>query len=118
MTRLILKRDGAVESLYAIRSYRPGEVVLTFDQVTWLPVRDPETIETPFGQHLHHPVLAKAAHSCEPSCRIAFPDRRMVAVRPIAPGEAITLDFRATERCLSRPFDCRCGSRRCRGRIE
>lgn len=118
MTALILKKDTTGEALYAAQSYRPGEVVLKFEHVAWRPARDRYTVEHPFGGHLFHPILAKTAHSCEPNCRISFPDRTLVAVRSIAPGDAITFDYKSTESRMSHPFVCLCGSGQCRGRIE
>jgi len=114
---LILRKDAAGERLYAARGFRAGERVLELDEVVWRPQRDRETVEHPFGGHLYHPILAKAAHSCEPNCRVDFAARALLACAPIAAGDAITMDYLSTDRRLSHPFDCRCGSRRCRGRI-
>lgn len=114
---LMLKKDRTGEALYATRRYRTGEVVFEFEHVALRPERDRHTVEHPFGGHLFHPILAKTAHSCEPNCRIAVLDRMMIAIRDIAPGEPITFDYLSTERRISHPFDCLCGSRRCRGRI-
>ena len=105
------------ERLYAVRRYGAGEVVLEFEQVAWQPTRDRYTVEHPFGEHFHHPLLAKVSHSCEPNCRVSFRDRTLVAIRPIAPGDPITFDYQSTETRISRPFDCDCGSPACRGRI-
>jgi hypothetical protein len=110
---LVLRMEG----LYAARCFRPGERVLELDEVTWRPERDRETVEHPFGGHLHHPVLAKAAHSCAPNCRVSFPDRALIAATTIASGEAVTIDYQSTDRRISRPFDCHCGAHGCRGRI-
>jgi hypothetical protein len=118
MSPLILKKDRTGEGLYAGRNYHPGEMVLEFRQVDWRPERDRYTVEHPFGGHLFDPVLAKTTHSCEPNCRVSFPDRALITVRFIPSGEPITFDYRTTERRLSHPFDCLCGSSRCRGRIE
>jgi hypothetical protein len=115
---LMVKRDHTGQGLYAARRYQPGEVVLSFEHVVWRPARDRYTVEHPFGGHLFHPILAKTAHSCEPNCRISFSDRAMIAISPIASGDAITFDYQSTERRISHPFDCLCGSRRCRRRIE
>jgi hypothetical protein len=118
MSALLLKKDRTGEALYAGRSYRAGEAIVEFDQVSWRPMRDRFTVEHPFGGHLFHPVLAKTGHSCEPNAQVSFQDRALVAARPIASGEPVTFDYHTTERRLSHPFDCLCGSRQCRGRIE
>jgi uncharacterized protein len=115
---LMLRKDQAGDRLYAARAYRPGERILKLAEIAWWPERDSETVEHPFGGHLFHPVLAKAGHSCEPNCRIDFEGRALLAATSIAPGDPVTIDYKRTDRRLSQPFDCHCGSSRCRGRIE
>jgi uncharacterized protein len=114
---LLVKKDATGEGIYASRCYRPGDVVFRFEEVEWRAQRDLNTVQHPGGGHFFHRVLAKTAHSCEPNCCVSFPNRSMVAIRPIAAGEAITYDYQSTERWFSHPFWCLCGSRRCRGRI-
>ena len=55
-------------------------------------------------------------HSCEPNA--AYRARAFVALRSIQAGEAVTYDYDTTELDMAVPFDCRCGSSRCRGRIS
>jgi hypothetical protein len=114
---LVLRRAPADRGLYAARRFRPGDRVLELDEVTWRSDRDRDTVEHPFGGHMFHPVLAKAAHSCAPNCQVSFPDRALVATSAIASGDAVTIDYQSTDRRISRPFDCHCGSRGCRGQI-
>jgi hypothetical protein len=118
MSALFLKRDRTGEGLYAARSYHPGEFIFQFEAVSWRPIRDRHTVEHPFGGHFFHPILAKTSHGCEPNCRISFSDRAMVALKAVAAGEAISFDYQSTERRISHPFDCLCGSTKCRQRIE
>ena len=109
--------DPAPELLFAARAYRPGDVVLCFEEAEWRARRDRETVEHPSGGHLFDPMLARASHSCEPNCCVSFPTHTLVAIRPIEPGEAISYDYETTESWFAHPFWCRCASRRCRGRI-
>lgn len=109
-------REGGV-AVFACRPYRAGDVVFRFEDAERRAQRDAQTVEAADGGHLYHPVLAMTAHGCEPNCRIDLLSRVMRAVRPIEPGEAITYDYETTERWFSHPFWCRCGARRCRGRI-
>ncbi len=113
----LARNEPARETIYAARLYQPGDVVFRFDEAEWRSQRDSETVQHPDGRHLFHPMLARTGHSCEPNCCVAFPASAMVAVRRIETGEAITCDYEATETWFSHPFWCRCGSRRCRGRI-
>ena len=117
MAALMLQRDLTGEALYAARAYRPGDIVVDFAEVEWPPVRDRHTEQHPSGSHLFHPDLAKAAHSCDPNCRPALAGRVLLACRQIAAGEAITFDYQTTESRFAYPFQCLCGSSRCRGRI-
>ena len=114
---LLLRKDLTGEALYATRAYWPEDEVLRFDRLVWRPVRDRYTVQHPSGGHIFHPTLAKVSHACEPNCRVSFRERALVAVTPILPGEAITFDYQSTESRLSHPFQCLCGSPRCRGWI-
>lgn len=55
-------------------------------------------------------------HSCEPNAAVRHRD--VFALRPIGPREEITFDYHTTEYELAEPFDCRCGSDRCVGRVR
>jgi D-alanine-D-alanine ligase len=54
-------------------------------------------------------------HSCDPNTR--FEGLDVVAARDIAEGEELTLDYAVCYDSRTIPFDCTCGSPRCRGRI-
>jgi D-alanine-D-alanine ligase-like ATP-grasp enzyme len=54
-------------------------------------------------------------HSCDPNAWMSGLD--MVARRPIAAGEAVTIDYATFCGDGMKPFDCRCGTALCRGRI-
>jgi tyrocidine synthetase-3 len=111
------QNEPASETVYAARAYQPGDVVFRFDEVEWRTQRDRDTVQHLGGGHFFHPLLARTGHSCEPNCCVVFPASAVVAIRTIQPGDAITYDYETTETWFSHPFWCRCGSRRCRGRI-
>lgn len=54
-------------------------------------------------------------HSCEPNT--AFDGLNVVASRPIANGEELTLDYATFMNEASDPFSCHCGAATCRGKI-
>jgi hypothetical protein len=54
-------------------------------------------------------------HSC--SANAEFRGRYLVAKRSIARDEEVLIDYLATEADVSIPFECNCGSKRCRGHI-
>lgn len=54
-------------------------------------------------------------HSCDPNTRYSGLD--VVAIRDIAAGEELTLDYGTLCDENMAPFDCQCGAPNCRGRI-
>ncbi len=54
-------------------------------------------------------------HSCSPNT--AYDGLNVVAIRAIAAGEELTLDYAQLTNAESEPFDCHCGAANCRGRI-
>jgi D-alanine-D-alanine ligase-like ATP-grasp enzyme len=55
-------------------------------------------------------------HSCEPNCR--FEGLDVVAIKPVAVGDELTLDYAMFLDASAEPFDCQCGAASCRGRIQ
>lgn len=54
------------------------------------------------------------SHGCDPSCRLDMADFALVALRDIAPGDILTIDYAETEDRLHRQFACCCGGTSCR----
>jgi len=54
-------------------------------------------------------------HSCEPNT--VFDGLNVIALKPIARGDELTIDYAVSMNERSAPFDCRCGTPHCRGRI-
>jgi SET domain-containing protein len=52
-------------------------------------------------------------HSCDASARMDLDTMNLVAKRPIAPGQEVTINYCATEEVLANPFTCDCGSPGC-----
>ncbi|MBX9796793.1 SET domain-containing protein-lysine N-methyltransferase [Sphingomonas sp.] len=55
-------------------------------------------------------------HSCAPSVTIAYP--YVVALRDLAPWDAVTFNYNTTEWDMAEPFACRCGAESCLGEIK
>lgn len=62
------------------------------------------------------------SHACAPNCRLDMKGFELVALKPIAAGELLTIDYAATEDRLFKQFACHCGAPQCRrwitGRAE
>lgn len=54
-------------------------------------------------------------HSCDPNTR--FDGLDVVATRPIAVGEELTVDYAEFLDASAEAFECRCGASTCRGRV-
>jgi len=54
-------------------------------------------------------------HSCDPNS--AYDGLDVLALRPIVKGEELTLDYATFLDEHMEPFDCKCGSPKCRGRV-
>ncbi|MEH6662750.1 MAG: SET domain-containing protein-lysine N-methyltransferase [Parasphingorhabdus sp.] len=57
------------------------------------------------------------SHGCNPNCRLDMQRRELVAMRDIAAGELLTIDYAATEDRLFTNFSCNCDAENCRGWI-
>lgn len=57
------------------------------------------------------------SHGCDPNCRLDMTAFALVALKNIAPGDILTIDYATTEDRLHRQFACRCGAAQCRGWI-
>lgn len=55
-------------------------------------------------------------HSCDPNCGM-HGNSVVVALRDIAPGEALTYDFAMSDGSDYDEFECTCGSAQCRGKV-
>ncbi len=54
-------------------------------------------------------------HSCSPNAR--FQERWVVTLKDIPKGEEVTVDYVKTEKGVSNHFVCKCGSKKCSGKL-
>lgn len=108
-------RDGVGEGVTSLASFEPGEVVFGISgfftsYVTLFSLQIAE------GLHLHDPYFyGKLLHSCDPNTYVDLSKREFIALKPIRPGDFVTLDYARTEDYLFRTFPCSCGAVNCRG---
>lgn len=109
--------NGFQRSLKATRRIRQGETIVSLPQSS-LSMPDQYSLEIYPGVHVDCEMSMAGAinHCCTPNAYVK--DTRILAWKCIMPGDEITLDYKATEHKLAVPFDCKCGSEFCRGRIE
>jgi hypothetical protein len=108
--------------LRASRGIAAGETILR----AWgpqVPARGPDTIQVDVGTHVRpEGPLVLCNHSCEPNCglliRTGFREIEMRALRAIAAGEELSIDYETFEYVIEHQgATCRCGAPACRGRL-
>ncbi len=105
------------EGLVALRDFAPGAVVFAFTGTLVTEITQ-YTLQLDANTHIHDPyVMGKVLHHCAPNCHVDMERRTFVAVRPIAAGDYVTMDYCQTEDVLFKAFRCNCGAPDCRGFI-
>ena len=94
---LASRADARGASLFALRPFEAGELVMRLEHVTWRPTADDTTIDHPSGRRLYDPVLAMVADRVDANCRLSLELMALIARRDIAVGETISNDFRRTQ---------------------
>jgi hypothetical protein len=76
------------------------------------------TVQAGFDKHILDELLAAMNHSCSPTTFVNLAKKQIIAERDIAPGEEITFFYPSTEWSMVRPFQCKCGSPDCIGKVS
>lgn len=110
--------------LFARRAFAPGDLILRLDGPRY--ERTDPIHATDEGANLLQtgrrtyillrPPAVFANHSCDPNAGVVG-NRRLAAIRAIAPGEEITFDYSTTMDEDFWTLECRCGAPNCRGRV-
>lgn len=111
-----LKGEG-YRTLRALRDFHQGEYLFDLPQVL-MSSPDMYSLEVIPGVHVDCSSSPAGAmnHSCDPNAAVR--KGAIIAWSCIKAGDEIKLDYQRTEQKLAAPFDCNCGSKNCRGRIE
>jgi hypothetical protein len=110
--------DACGEGLVALRDFAVNEIVFVFNGTIVSEITQ-YTLQLGFNQHIHDPhVMGKVLHHCMPNCRVELERLAFIAIRPIAAGDFVTMDYCQTEDTLFKSFTCHCGAPDCRGVIQ
>lgn len=114
----IVRRD---EEHFILRSSLPrraGEVLCDVD--FRLSRKNRYSLE--IDEDVHGEILPTAlrlmSHSCAPNLTFDLPNRRLLVIRDIAPGEQFSFFYPSTEWDMSEPFACWCGAPECVGNVR
>jgi hypothetical protein len=116
-------RDGRLgRGVYAAQDALPGDVLMRAAG-TRVPSRNMHSIQIDADVHVEvGSPMRYINHSCEPNCglwvRRGSDVLEVHALRPLAAGEELTLDYATFEYEIEfMPGPCQCGAPTCRGRI-
>ncbi|HEY3818207.1 MAG TPA: SET domain-containing protein-lysine N-methyltransferase [Polyangiaceae bacterium] len=129
---LFRNSDIAGRGVFARRRFEPGEVVVAYaPRQRRVPAKSPEAAAASHtkltllsGDQVIIPDTAVPGgwlcnHSCDPNATLyASGDGRIQCLRPIAPGDEVTIFYGWVSENEPERDPCRCGSPRCRGFIN
>ena len=122
--RVAVYQVGFGQGLFAIGDFSENDIILDLNEGAEETKNEPApyAIELNSGcgtqVYVLHPWGRWINHSCNPNARIDKKNGWVVAMRYIADGYEICVDYSASETRICFPFDCRCGEFNCRKRIE
>ncbi len=110
------------EGVFATRAFKAGEIVMRGIIKEILPENDSHA--TQIGKNTfvrYEGLIPKVNHSCDPNCGIHVNETKghdFVAIHDISVDDEITFDYAMRNYTVDFfPYDCGCGSEKCRGRI-
>lgn len=102
----------------ARRGFAEGGVIHRFAGVVGEHVCQ-HSLQVDAGRHINGTrYIGYLSHGCDPNARLDMAGFTLAALRDIAPGDIVTVDYAATEDQLHRQFACACGTPACRGWIS
>ncbi len=115
--RVSVHYESGYKSLRALKRFHQGEYIIDLP-VDAMAEPDMYSLEVIPGVHIDcsRSQVGSINHSCDPNAAVR--KGAIVAWSCINEGDQITIDYKKTETKLAVPFDCTCGSKNCRGRIE
>jgi Fe-S-cluster containining protein len=116
-TALDVRESDKGLAVHAARQFQPGDVLIKLGgRISANPTQT--TIQIGENEHIVSWMGGHINHSCEPSGYLNFEDLTLRALSRLGEGDEITRHYMTTEWDMPEPFDCKCGSKRCMGRIR
>lgn len=115
---IISTGDDRGEALKTLKNVKQGSVVFAF-RGNPVGKQSLYTLQIAPGYYIEDPlVMGKVLHSCEPNMVCDMSNQTFTALRDIAQGEFLTMDYESTEDVLTQSFRCDCSAIGCRGEIR
>ena len=114
------KVSNGQNALFALRSFKPGDVIADFSagtisaEPTYLTIqvgtRKHVTFDPEFLQYINH--------SCDPNVFIDTTTMQAIALKELRVDQELTFFYPSTEWKMTQRFNCYCGSPHCLGEIK
>lgn len=113
----VITAKGSGTNIAALRDFpRISRICRISGQL--LHARSTQTLQLAPGIHMYDPYFCGLLrHSCDPNVFVDMSELWVWALKDIAKGDYLTMDYATTENRLRRQFACRCGAVDCRGWI-
>lgn len=107
-------------ALFALRSYRPGDVIADFSAGTISAEPTYLTVQVSNRKHitLQPEFLQYINHSCDPNVFFDTTTLQLVALKNIKEQDELGFFYPSTEWKMTQSFGCYCGSPRCIGNVR
>lgn len=114
------KTSNGQNALFALRAYRPGELISDFSAGSISAEPTYLTVQVGVGKHitLQPEFLQYINHSCEPNVFFDTSSMQLVALKEIQNGEEMSFFYPSTEWIMTQSFQCYCGHPSCLGEIK
>lgn len=114
------KNANGQNALFALRSYKPGDVIAEFHAGTISAKPTYLTVQVGTDKHVTFDpeFLQYINHSCDPNVFVNTTTMQVVALKEIKKEEEMTFFYPSTEWKMTQSFDCYCGSPKCVGKIR
>jgi hypothetical protein len=105
---------------FAIRSFKPGDVIATFGAGTISAEPTYLTVQVGMRKHitLDPEFLQYINHGCDPNVFFNTTTKEVVALKHISIDDELTFFYPSADWKMAQPFDCYCGSPKCLGKIR
>lgn len=114
------KLSNGQNHFFAIRSFKPGDVIATFAAGTISAEPTYLTVQVGIRKHitLDPEFLQYINHSCDPNVFFNTTTMEVVALKHISAEDELTFFYPSAEWKMAQSFDCYCGSPKCLGKIR
>lgn len=111
--------NNGEHGIFAAKTFNAGDHVCSFYYEVKASQPDRLSVQVSENEHIQLlPELVRFInHSCNPNVFFDVLTGKITALKRIRNGEQLTFFYPSTEWHMSDPFDCKCGSSQCLGRI-